>query len=80
MLKASVGTRKVIMGVWFSVLDLIAFLNGLPGTDFQVIMLAVIAAFFSANAYENKVKPGAPEEESQPESEKQKVVVELKKS
>jgi len=57
MLKASTGQRKVLMGIWFSVLDLIAFLNGLPGTDFQVIMLALIAAFFSANAYENKIKP-----------------------
>ena len=73
MLKANVGTRKVLMGIWFSVLDLIAFLNGLPGTDFQVIMLALIAAFFSANAYENKVKPDAQvaeEPEPQPEAPK----------
>lgn len=56
-MQISVGIRKVAMGIWFSVLDLIAFLNGLPGTDYQVIMLALIAGFFGANAYENRVKP-----------------------
>ena len=55
-MQVNVGTRKVAMGIWFSVLDLIAFLNGLPGSDYQVIMLALIAGFFGANAFENRGK------------------------